>query len=850
LNNKDLKKALKKYFGHDDFRQGQEEIIISVIDGEDCMVVMPTGGGKSLCYQLPAIMHSGTAIVVSPLIALMKDQVDALQQAGVAAAFINSTMTWGEIQETFNKARQGDYKLLYIAPERLESRNFIDFLMGINISFIAIDEAHCISEWGHDFRPSYMNIAGAIGQLEKVPIIALTATATPDVRKDIVKSLNLKNCKTFVRGFDRPNLNYFTMNSTQKAKDAYEILRNDRDASAIIYCGSRKKVDDIAKSLNQLGIKRVRPYHAGMGNQIRKANQDWFILKENAIIVATNAFGMGIDKPNVRNVIHCDLTQTIEAYYQEAGRAGRDGKPANCYLLYNHQDRKLQEFFINCTYPDYDALVDTYNYLYDLMNIALGQKIVSPFYLNMGHLANRLQKPIYAISAIISLFKRQGILKQNKEGSKPQLKFKADKKELLEYLKKHAGSDTTMILEQLLRNVSSEAFSDLVEFDIQKLVKILKIKSEDFELGIQKLVRNNLVQYQAAASANSYVLAKERMSDDHMPIDFHGLYLRKKNAISKLNKVLDYADTDKCKRNYILEYFSDDSHSENCGRCTSCLGEGKHKFKKHKEKYIDTVVKEAIETLGETVDIFTLADLLKGNNTQKINSEKLYKNEFFAKAKDYTFLNIRRVISQHQRSFVKKESPVKKVVKPVEFSTETDENPELYEKLLDFRSKIAAKYNLLERSVLSDAAIKRTIAAEVRSIDELIAIKGISKKTISLYGENIVDILNGKPLEEDESSQTEIAIKKMTSERKSLEFMSNHLGIGKADLARTIQNMIEKGTEFALDYMIDKNSLSMIKKFLIKSPKAPLREIRSDMNIDMDYPLLRVHVAVARKKRY
>ena len=834
----DLKHSLKKYFGYDNFRHGQEEIIISVLAGRDSMVVMPTGGGKSLCYQLPAITSKGTAIVVSPLIALMKDQVDALKRGGVAAAFINSTMSWDEIQSAFERARMGEYKLLYVAPERLESRNFIQFLSNIDISFIAIDEAHCISEWGHDFRPSYLNISSALASIKKTPIVALTATATPDVRKDIVDSLKLDNCQTFIRGFDRPNLSYFTIHSQNKAKDAFEVLKNETEGSGIVYCGSRKRVEEITASLQKFGIKRVRGYHAGMSNQLRKTTQDWFIEKENSIIVATNAFGMGIDKANVRNVIHCDLTQTLEAYYQEAGRAGRDGSPANCYLLFSYKDRNLQEFFIDCTYPDYDALVEVYDYLYDLMNVSLGQKNLSPFYIKVPHIANRLQKPTYAISSIMSLFTRQGILKKNKEMTKPSIRFIAQKAELIGYLKEHAGASSAIILEQILRSVSSEAFSKEVDLDLLKIARLTNLKQQEIEEEIRKLERNSFLKFALPAGANSYVLAKERMPDDHLPIDFHSLYLRKKNAQTKLDRVLEYAETDKCKRNFILDYFSDESYSGDCGRCSSCLDEGQKSKMKSKEKYLGGLVRNALSELGG-IDMFTLADLLKGNKSQKITTEGLYKNEYFGAAKDYTFLNIRREITKHQNKYRPKPDPV------LSSSFQQEEMPEMMIKLREFRSKIADKYNLLERSVLSDAAIRRIVDADINSKEDLFSVKGISKKTIALYGEKIIRIILGR--EEEELSDLEKSIVKMAEEQKSLDFMCNHLGLSRADLARNIQKMLEKDVNIKISYLIDNEALRVIKTYLRKNRKAALREIRSDLNIDLDYPLLRIHVALARK---
>ncbi len=347
LNDSTIHDYLKKYFGFDTFKGNQEHIIRNVLAGHDTFVLMPTGGGKSLCYQLPAVMKTGIAIVISPLIALMKNQVDAMRNFSTnddVAHFLNSSLTKTEIARVKKDVLSGKAKLLYVAPESLTKEENIEFLKNIEISFYAIDEAHCISEWGHDFRPEYRRIRPIIDMIGRSPIIALTATATPKVQHDIQKNLNILDAEVFKSSFNRPNLYYEVKSKQDVTKEIIKYIKNNTGKSGIIYCLSRKKVEEMAEVLKVNGIKAL-PYHAGMDSATRTMNQDKFLMEEADIIVATIAFGMGIDKPDVRFVIHYDIPKSLEGYYQETGRAGRDGGEGNCIAYYSYNDiLKLEKF--------------------------------------------------------------------------------------------------------------------------------------------------------------------------------------------------------------------------------------------------------------------------------------------------------------------------------------------------------------------------------------------------------------------------------------------------------------------------------------------------------------------------
>ncbi len=403
----DAREALQKHFGFRAFLDGQEDVIAGVLAGRDALVVMPTGGGKSLCYQLPAMVMDGVTIVVSPLIALMKDQVDALVNRGISATLINSTLSLSEQKERIAGMRNGEFKLVYVAPERFQSSLFVDALKHIEVAFFAIDEAHCLSQWGHDFRPDYLRLGHALEKIGSPQVLALTATATPEVREDILQHLRLRDPFYSVRGFSRPNLS-LNITHCEKVRNKYERVKEiiTQWKTGIIYCATRKKVEEVTAQLDDWRVKAIT-YHGGLDDKARELAQNKFLQKKAGIAVATNAFGMGIDRSDVRFVIHFDVPGSVEAYYQEAGRAGRDGEPAHCELLFNFADTKTQEFFLDGANPTFETIRDIYQALLNWADNSYEVHATIDDIADHAHVKNSM-----AVGSALSMLARQGMIER------------------------------------------------------------------------------------------------------------------------------------------------------------------------------------------------------------------------------------------------------------------------------------------------------------------------------------------------------------------------------------------------------------------------------------------------------
>jgi ATP-dependent DNA helicase RecQ len=557
----DALSALHEHFGFEDFREGQREVIMSILEGHDTVVVMPTGGGKSLCYQLPALMKPGATIVVSPLIALMKDQVDALAARNLPATFINSSITFEEQKARISGVRRGLYKLVYVAPERFRSAHFVETLRSIDISLFAIDEAHCISQWGHDFRPDYLRLRQAIEEIGRPKIAALTATATPYVRSDIIEQLHLHEPRAFVSGFDRPNLSINVVH-TQKEREKITHIKALAaiGGSGIIYTSTRKAVEQVTGRLRSAGLN-VIGYHAGMDEASRSQAQDDFMSGRTQMIVATNAFGMGIDKPDIRFVVHYQMPGSIEAYYQEIGRAGRDSLPSTCALLFNYADKRTQDYFIEGSYPPPETVAKVYQAL-----VATNQKRIE---LSITEIAGRagIRNEMAVQSALIILEKAGHIERGSSSENRAALRLLMKPHEA----RASVGARETKVRQVLFGLLGGHDLNERaeMELDVTEFSESLGLDLQAVRRALSQLSAAGVIAYNPARRTRGVLMLDEHPVSS-LRIRPHEVARRAALEQRKLREMISFCYTESCYRAFILDYFGDTRHAANCGTCGNC----------------------------------------------------------------------------------------------------------------------------------------------------------------------------------------------------------------------------------------------------------------------------------------
>jgi ATP-dependent DNA helicase RecQ len=566
----DAEQALKKYWGYDAFRPGQSDAVQSVLEGKETLVLFPTGGGKSLCYQVPAMVLDGLTIVISPLVALMQDQVDQLKKLGIRATFINSTLPGYEVEQRLVNARNGMYRMLYIAPERLISERWKIEQPNLNIELIAVDEAHCISEWGHDFRPSYRKIREELGELsETVKWVALTATATPEVKADLLKSLRFKNPNVITGGFKRPNLHWW-VNETGKKRDVLikAVSKGAKKGSGIIYSNTRRECEQWAGFFSGSGIS-AKPYHAGLENRVREKVQTEWIRGDFPLVVATNAFGMGIDKPDCRFVVHYTLPFTLEAYYQEAGRAGRDGEISYPILIYKDTDVATLKSRILRSYPQYETLKKVYDGLCDELELALGSLQEKPEAVNYTNLAKRTGISESELNVALSVLQRLEVVELT-ELYKPQtgIHFVVNRDYLDNFIQK-SDEKKAQFLDTLTRQFGPRAFADFHFIDTPFLLKKLNVNQNQFRKALNVFAEHDQLLKVTYLGERPLVRVLEHRMQK-LQIDHKRTYHYRDVLLKKLEYMAGYATTNGCREVYLRNYFGE-TGAKPCGNCDNCV---------------------------------------------------------------------------------------------------------------------------------------------------------------------------------------------------------------------------------------------------------------------------------------
>ncbi|NFN81715.1 DNA helicase RecQ [Clostridium botulinum] len=684
MKSKELE-LLEKYYGYKSFRKGQENIISNIIDGNDVLAIMPTGGGKSICYQVPALIFEGLTIVISPLISLMKDQVDALKDMGINGEFINSSISSAEENRVIDNIRNGQCKILYVAPERLESLNFLNVISECSVSQIAIDEAHCISQWGHDFRTSYTKVSGFIKLLKTRPIItAFTATASEEVREDIIRLLNLNKPKIFITGFDRENLLINVIKSGDKKSYLHNYINNNKESSGVIYAATRKEVDKIHEELSHNGFS-ITKYHAGLSENDRKQNQEDFIYDRSNIMVATNAFGMGIDKPNIRFVVHYNMPKNIEGYYQEIGRAGRDGEKSECILLFSPQDVQIQKYLIEQSIENIDRKNNQYKKLNEMTDFVYSNECYRKYILDYfgevyDHNCNNCSNCLNEGELVDKTIDAQKVLSciyrmKNKFGS---------------------GMLVDVLRGSKNKKVIQFNFNELSTYGIMK----------DYSNDELKNFINTLISHRYISVVNgTYPVL--------------GLNQRSMSVLKSEEKV-------------VFKEFKIEKKAREDNELFSILKEIR------KEISVENGVPPYV--------IFGDATLKEMTVKYPVNKEQMLNisgvGEIKYKKYGEIFENEIKKFVKENNIEISNEINEKEEVKMESIHLDINTNEELFNKLDEIRHEFAKKENTIPKMIISKNSLKEISGRYPINIDELKDISGIGPKKISLYGEELILAVN------------------------------------------------------------------------------------------------------------
>jgi len=580
---------LFKYWGHRSFRPGQEEIIRYALDGEDVLALLPTGAGKSLCFQIPALIREGICIVVSPLISLMKDQVETLKKKEIKVLTVHSGMSSSEIDTALDNAVFGDYKFLYLSPERLRSEMFRVRLERMKVNYLVVDEAHCISQWGYDFRPDYLLISEVREIIANVPVIALTATATPDVAQDIMYQLGFKNKNIVCGGFERRNLNYVVRNVEDKNGQLLRLV-NSVKGSGIVYVRERKKAVEIAGLLNSQGYN-AEAYHAGFRSDERTKKQDSWKRSETRIIVATNAFGMGIDKPDVRFVCHYDMPDSLEAYYQEAGRAGRDGFTSYAVLLFNSSDVKRVRQIINLSFPDFEYLKDVYQKLFSHYGYAFGSGKGNVIKFDLAEFCQKTRLNSVSAYYAIKYIQKEGywVLTDEVE-NQSRITFLMNRDELYRIQIKNSALDSFI---KVIMRLYTSLFSQYVPVDEEYIAKMSRNSKANVISNLITLSRMSVIDYIPFVKSPLLILNEERFDNKNLVFSAKRYSESRGSYENRVDNMINYASqTEKCRSRIILEYFGESTVQE-CGTCDICL----KKSKLAESSYNETLLRKILDIL-------------------------------------------------------------------------------------------------------------------------------------------------------------------------------------------------------------------------------------------------------------
>ena len=853
--------ALKKYFGYDNFRLGQLEIIEEIISGRNVLAVLPTGAGKSICYQIPSLISDNYSIVISPLIALMKDQVDSLNNQNEVAAFINSTQSFFETEKVLQDIHFGKIKIVYVAPERLENPEFAARLKNLNPQYLFIDEAHCISEWGHNFRPSYTKLKDFIEFTGIKKISAFTATATTEVVKDIVKQLGLKNTKVIIKGFERENL-FVNVEITKKKKERCLELVHQFRSPAIIYTSSRKNSEELAEYLRHNKVK-CEYYHAGLDPIVRKKIQEDFIKDRLPLIIATNAFGMGIDKKDIRLVVHFNSTGSIENFYQEIGRAGRDGKNSHTYMLYDDSDVHIHEYFISNSYPTKEIIKNIYNALCDSAQIAIGMKSDKQIPINLSYIKLHTKQDISGaiLNAALKYLEDANYLSINSAyKSVNKIKILFTELRLKSFIKSTSNELMKDVLLNFLRNYGKEIFSRLTTIDLVTLQSETGLTKQETEDTVRSLEFLGILEFSKADGKESFSLIKPRIKAEELKLNYkliNELYISSKQ---KLDKMVDFVYTNDCRFSYILSYFGEDANSYKCGKCDNCLkqnGSTESSISYIKEK-IEDLLNEELVGLTEK----HIADILIGKgklaehkNNKHFNALHNYKREYLSQA--LRILIIENKIKQNfegrnkiyfiSKNDLKQNKPLEIVLVP---NKGFEENIELYHALRELREKASKMFLQSANIICPDNVLAKIAQQKPKTKSELFSIAGFNERMFNKVGNDFLEAINSlntstvnqKVSVENTIPQNILETYNLLQKKYSLQEIAKLRKLNEAVISMQIETILGYLPDTDISSVITTEKLDLIYENF-KNGRTGLKELKEVLPKDFSYPQIRIALA-------
>ncbi|MFA3783123.1 RecQ family ATP-dependent DNA helicase [Melioribacteraceae bacterium 4301-Me] len=857
----ELTDILKKYFGYEKFRPGQQEIIEAIIKGNNVLAILPTGAGKSICYQIPALICNSFAVIISPLIALMKDQVDSLnhicRNAGESqsiAAFINSTLDYRESEKVLNEISLNKTKLLYLSPEKLTNQSFIEKIKSLNPEYLFVDEAHCVSQWGHNFRPSYRKIKDFAQFCSINKVSAFTATATPEVRKDIIEQLNLKEPKIFVTGFERANISINVIKTNNKKEKCVEILSREKKP-AIIYTATRRNTEELTEYLVMNKINAAF-YHAGVNSQLRKIIQDDFISGRLKVIVATNAFGMGIDKSDIRTIIHYNMPGSIENYYQEIGRAGRDNLESKVYLLYNNFDRAIQEFLILNSHPTFELVSRTYNLLNDYAKIALGNISDKEIPIDENLTSFLESKGINKnlLPSILNVLTNSEYISIKDEYYKAHyIKFACEENQLKNYLRKSLSNNLKEIIIYLLRKYGNRLFISMQQINIEKISSELGIPKVELIESFDALSNSGIIELEKPSIFPTIKFLKTRVKIDNLLLDLEQVNSLLNNAKEKLNKMIEFVHSNECRFKFIIDYFGEEAKNFECRKCDNCTGSTP--LSTTKNQYLKEIILDTILEVDNEINSKTLINILRGdkssNNFSVVSSFgscRLFSEQELLFCLN-ELIDQKKIINKNGLLTAPEKNTDEKEIEQ-ENSHDYEADLELYNKLRTIRQEASDKFSQPPYMICSDEILREIVRVRPKNPSELMSIKNFTLRMFNKVGENFLSAIkefiekekvNQKFIDKD-IPQNIKQIYELINKKYLLEDICKLVKLPEAVVSMQIESIIELFPETNIKSLIKKDELDLIQKNILGG-LTDLKELKKSLPSNISYGKIRIVLA-------